>query len=107
MIEICLPCYNEESDNRQPENFALFQNYPNPFNPATTIKFAVPKTGFATLKIYNTLGQEVAVLFSGIAEANRIHQATLNAATLPSGIYFARLRFGSQIVVRKMVLVDK
>jgi hypothetical protein len=98
---------NEERDARPPKDFALLQNYPNPFNPATIIKFAVTKTGFATLKVYNTLGQEVAVLFSGIAEGNRIYQATLNAATLPSGFYFARLRFGSQSAVRKMVLVDK
>jgi ligand-binding sensor domain-containing protein len=98
---------NEKRDDRQLKDFALLQNYPNPFNPATIIKFAVTKTGFATLKVYNPLGQEVAALFSGIAEGNRIYQATFNAATLPSGIYFARLRFGSQSAVRKMVLVGK
>ena len=45
-----------------PTNYALEQNYPNPFNPTTNFRFNISEAGFTTLKIYNLLGQEVAVI---------------------------------------------
>ena len=45
-------------------NYSLDQNYPNPFNPSTVIPFKLSKAGFTTLKVYNTLGQAVAVLIN-------------------------------------------
>ncbi|HXG06293.1 MAG TPA: hypothetical protein VNI77_03090, partial [Nitrososphaera sp.] len=45
-----------------PKAFTLHPNYPNPFNPSTSIEFTIPEDGFATLKVFNLLGQEVATL---------------------------------------------
>ncbi len=88
-----------------PNAFALGQNYPNPFNPSTSIQFTVPNDGRATLKVYNTLGQEVATLFDGVATAGEYHQATFDASHLASGIYFSRLKFGGKMQVKKMLLL--
>ena len=43
-------------------DFALEQNYPNPFNPSTVIKYSIPENGMVTIKLYDILGSEAAVL---------------------------------------------
>ena len=73
-----------------PSIFALHQNYPNPFNPLTTIRYELPKTCHATLKIFDMLGREVAVLVDEQKPAG-IYQVTFDAHSLSSGIYFYRL----------------
>jgi len=96
------------SDNHYKQTstvFTLLQNYPNPFNPATNLEFTVANTGRATLKIINVIGQEVATLFDGIAEAGKYHQTTFNASKFASGIYFARLQSGDKVQLKKMVLM--
>ena len=88
-----------------PGKFILAQNYPNPFNPSTTIEFAVPQNGVATMKLYNVLGQEVATIFEGKAETGEICTAQFNASNLGSGVYFYRLTAGSFVETKKMLLL--
>ena len=87
-----------------PKVFGLEQNYPNPFNPTTTMQFTVPSNRRTTLIIYNTLGQKVATLFDAVASAGDYHQATFDGSRFASGIYFARLEFGGQTLVRKLLM---
>jgi len=84
--------------------FALSQNFPNPFNPETTIAFELPKAGKATIKLYDLLGNEVRILFTGEAEAGR-HSFVFNAATIPSGIYFYYLQFGEMVQAKKLIIL--
>ena len=72
-----------------PSRYALLPNYPNPFNPSTTITFALPFRSRVTIGIYSVLGQHLATLFSGEAEAGT-HALVWNA-TGASGIYFCRM----------------
>ncbi len=88
-----------------PQKFNLFQNYPNPFNPTTNIEFTVPSNGRTTLKIFNALGQEVATLFNGVAEAGKYNQVQFNATDLATGLYFSRLEFAGNVQSKKMMLV--
>ena len=88
-----------------PKVFTLLQNYPNPFNPTTTIEFTVPGDGRATLRVYNTIGQEVATLFNDNAKGGEYYQATFDASRLASGVYFARLQFGSTMQIKKLMLL--
>lgn len=77
-----------------PRDFVLHQNFPNPFNPSTTIRFEVPVAGFAILRVYNILGQEVAVLVNGEISPGR-YTVTWDAAESSSGVYFYRIQFRS------------
>ena len=87
-----------------PNSFALEQNYPNPFNPSTMIRFELPTAANVTLRVFNSLGQEMALLVNQRNEAG-YYQATWNASNVPSGIYFYRLQAGEFIETNKMVLL--
>ncbi len=94
-----------ESDyNNIPSNFVLEQNYPNPFNPATKISFGLPERSNAALKIFNTLGQQVAELVNGSLEAGT-YAYNFDASLLTSGIYFYSLQTDAGVVTKKMTLI--
>lgn len=95
-----------ENKNQSGNEFSyhLSQNYPNPFNPTTTIQYYVPERSTIKLVVYNTIGQEVAVLADGEKEPGS-YSFDFNASELPSGIYFYRLQAGSFIQTKKMVLL--
>jgi len=87
-----------------PALYRLYQNYPNPFNPSTIISFDIPEEGYVSLKVYNTIGQEVAIIADGVMKAGA-YQKVFNAVNLPSGIYFYKLTTGNYSDVRKMTVV--
>jgi hypothetical protein len=87
-----------------PTEYRLEQNYPNPFNPSTAIRFDLPADGNVTLKVYNTIGQEVATLIEGYTAAGR-HEVRWDARSLPSGVYIYRLAAGRAVETRKMTLM--
>jgi len=87
-----------------PARLLLYQNYPNPFNPATTIRFSLPRTCHVTLKIHNTLGQEVAQLVTTELPPG-VHSVQWNSGSIPSGVYFYRLQAADMTEVRKMMVM--
>jgi len=98
--------YSDEvnADVAGPLQFELAQNYPNPFNPSTTIKFSIPQSSNVTLKIFNTLGQELITLIDQNMESGE-HTINFDASKLNSGVYFYRLDAGSFSEVKKMTLI--
>ena len=86
------------------DEFILEQNYPNPFNPSTTISFTLQANQFVTLKVFNLIGEEVATLVNGNLTQGA-HSINFNASGLSSGFYLYRLESGSQVQVRKMMLL--
>lgn len=86
-----------------PVQFGLEQNYPNPFNPTTEIRFRIAEGGFATLKVFDMLGREVATLVNENLPSGT-HVSTFDAAGLASGVYYYRLTAGTLIETRKMIL---
>ncbi len=93
-----------EGENNKPLNFSLSQNYPNPFNPTTTIKFSLAKKVYVTLKIYDELGKEVAVLLSGELNSGE-YQKQWDASNLTSGVYFYKLQAGGFVETKKLLLL--
>ena len=87
-----------------PEQFVLYQNYPNPFNPSTTIKFSIPKSDFVTLKIYNTLGQEVTQLISQVMNPGS-YSFDWNAGNIAGGVYYYRITVGQYSETKKLILL--
>ncbi|MFZ0455056.1 MAG: choice-of-anchor D domain-containing protein [Ignavibacteriaceae bacterium] len=94
-------------DPNMPDEYLLSQNYPNPFNPETNIKFSVPKDDFVTIKIFNTIGQEIATLFSGFVKTGT-HTLNWNGIDqkgkqVSSGTYIYRMTAGEFNQSKKMI----
>ncbi|GAB4127570.1 MAG: hypothetical protein Fur0015_01210 [Ignavibacteriales bacterium] len=96
----------ESNANDIPRAYVLSQNYPNPFNPSTTIKYQLPEASFVQLKVFNSLGQEVATLVNEFKPAG-VYADQFSTANyeLPSGIYFYQLKAGNFISTNKMILM--
>ncbi|MCI0696575.1 T9SS type A sorting domain-containing protein, partial [candidate division KSB1 bacterium] len=92
-----------QTSAERPTDFTLSQNYPNPFNPSTSIDYAVAKTGFVRLAVYNVLGQRVATLVEGLRTAGT-YTVTWDATGLTTGMYFYRLEARGVVQTRKMLL---
>jgi hypothetical protein len=87
-----------------PSTYGLSQNYPNPFNPSTTITFQLPAATPVSVDVHNALGELVATVAEGSFPAGE-HRAVFDGSGLPSGVYFARMRAGSVVLVRPMLLM--
>ena len=77
-------------------------NFPNPFNPSTVIKYQIVKAGQVTLKIYDTLGREVANLVDK-DQPSGSYSVNFNASSLASGIYLYRITANGFTTVKKML----
>ncbi len=87
-----------------PSGFILAQNYPNPFNPTTKIKYSIPEVSQTSLKVYDILGNEVAALVNQEKPAGT-YEVEFNASSLSSGVYFYKLKSGSFISTKKMIVL--
>ena len=94
----------KERESSTPRSYWLSQNFPNPFNPTTTIRYAIPQTGYVELKVYNLAGQEVATLVSEKKVAGE-HEVQWNPTKLPSGVYVYRLQAGEVSEPKKLILL--
>jgi hypothetical protein len=93
--------WNQQS---APTAYKLSQNYPNPFNPVTKINYALPKSGFVTLKVYDMLGREVVSLVNENKVSGN-YSVDFNASNLTSGVYFYRLEVNGFVDTKKMLMI--
>ncbi len=90
--------------NEIPGEFALHQNYPNPFNPATNIEFAIPKSSFVRLAVYDMLGREIEILANENLKAGA-YKTDWNASNYTSGVYFYKLTSEGFTETKRMILL--
>lgn len=104
-LTVPAPTAVEASPMAGPEAFTLEQNYPNPFNPNTVLRFQLTKAAFVTLKVFDLLGQEVAVLVNDFRQPG-VYEHVFDGRLLASGTYLSKLTSSDGgVVVRKMALV--
>ncbi len=87
-----------------PTAIALYQNYPNPFNPSTHIRYDLPHDAHVLLKVFNIIGQEVALILDGNQVAGS-HTIEFDASQLPSGVYFYRMQVEKSVMTKKMIIM--
>ena len=104
------PDVSDVADQKNtPTEFILKGNYPNPFNPSTVISYQLEKQNHVQLKVYDTLGREVATLVNEKQDAGE-HNITFDTAkisagkSLTSGVYLYRISAGKYSATGKMVL---
>jgi len=99
------------SDEAQANKFSLAQNYPNPFNSNTTIKYSIPSKNVVSLKILNTLGQEIRSLIVQQQHLPGEYKVIWDGKndldnTVSSGVYFYSIQAGENIKTQKMLLLE-
>lgn len=94
----------QNQNSSLPGNFILYNNYPNPFNPNTIINYELGISNYVMLKVFNSLGKEVATLVNQKQNAGS-YSVDFNAANLPSGVYFYKLEAGSFTDAKRMILL--
>jgi photosystem II stability/assembly factor-like uncharacterized protein len=93
-----------EDQKPNPIQFHLEQNYPNPVASSTTIPFSLTRYEYVSLRVYDLLGRQVAVLVDGERTPGQ-HAVPFDASGEAPGLYFYKLRTGSVIEMRKMVVI--
>jgi|GEM_PF-3435895 len=96
-----------ENEELIPEKFEVGSAYPNPFNPSVSVPISMPEAGSIEISVFNLLGQEV---YHDTRNLNAgINQITFDAnsstATLPNGMYFFGVSFGTQQTIQKIILM--
>ncbi len=90
-----------------PTKVALYPAYPNPFNPITTLQFDVPNEEVIqsiSLNIFDIKGRQVETLVNGSMLPGS-YRIQWHADQFASGMYFAKLVYGTKIKTQKILLL--
>lgn len=96
---------NVFGDQTEISNKISISVYPNPFNPSATISFNVPVAQTVSVKVYNSIGQQVAELVKSQEFSEGNHSLTFDGSKYASGIYFCQIQIGQTSRIMKMMLL--
>ncbi len=87
----------------------LGNNYPNPFNPETTINYEIKEAGIVCIEVFNIKGQIVKTLVNEYLTADNYsivwNGTNANNESVSSGVYFYKMKSGTYISAKKMILM--
>ncbi len=109
ILKFIPPPVSVDDVQQELSEFILYQNYPNPFNPETSIRFKILEGGFVNLKVFDVLGNEVAILVNEELPAG-VHNVEFSVEqeffpVFTSSVYFYQLKVGDFIQTKKMLLL--
>jgi hypothetical protein len=100
------PTSIEKEREEFPQTYSLSQNYPNPFNPSTRIQYSVVSNQNVNLKVYDVLGNEVAILVNEEKQPGTYEvEFSGQNSVISNGVYFYQLRAGDFIQTKKMIIL--
>jgi hypothetical protein len=101
-----LPPITEINENQTEtvQDYFLYDAYPNPFNSSTNIQYSIPQNEHVKLKVFDIIGNEIAVLVDEIKEKG-LHAAEFKRENLSSGIYIIRFQANRYHASRKIVFL--
>lgn len=91
------------SDEAVKPGYWIAQNFPNPFNPSTTIRYSLSASTMVSIKVFDVLGRQIALLVNAMQPAGE-HEVSFEARQLPSGIYYYTISAAGKQVSKAMVL---
>ena len=68
------------------------------------MQFTIGSRQFVTLKIYDILGKEIAILVNEEKPSGE-YEVEFDGTELPSGVYFYQLKAGEFVETKKMLLL--
>jgi len=93
------------SNSILPDKPQIQNLYPNPFNPVLSVSFGLPTDALTSVTIYNTLGEEVDVVYGQKMLQAGSHTFFWNAGSHTSGMYFVKVESGNYTDTQKALLV--
>lgn len=88
-----------------PDQYLFVRNYPNPFNSITHFVYQLPYSAPVNLKIYDAIGQLVAVVSDEEVQASGVHILSWNGSRYSSGIYVYQLTWGGKTQSGRCLLI--
>jgi photosystem II stability/assembly factor-like uncharacterized protein len=98
-----LVAIDEPASNDDNQKILLIQNLPNPFTGVTTINWKSEISGYTTLKVYTTSGQEIATLTDSYLN-NGKYSVDFDGSSLNPGVYYIRLKVGDAVLTKKCII---
>ena len=93
-----------ERNSEVPVTCRLASIYPNPFNSRTGFTFYLSHRQPYQLAVYDYIGRRVRLLANGIGQAGR-HRVSIDAETMPSGVYYLRLMTPTDMDVKPLTII--
>lgn len=91
-------------ESEVPTEFSVSNAYPNPFNPATSLMVLMPAKGILNIQVIDLLGRVIQQIKTAELQAGE-HAVNLDFSGSSSGVYFIKMQFGNQTMVKKVQLV--